>query len=74
MRDPQMTGYGPHATPGVTPEDVITVLTRAPGCDGGGGTLGHPLVYLRMEGDEVTCPYCSRTFRLKDGAADDGHH
>lgn len=74
MRDPQMTGYAPHATEGVTPQEIITVLTRAPGCDGGGGSLGHPLVYLRMEEDQVTCPYCSRTFRLKDGVADDGHH
>lgn len=33
------------------------------GCDGGGGSLGHPLVYLSFEmGDEVDCYYCSRRF------------
>lgn len=32
-------------------------------CNGGGGALGHPLVYLRFEGDEfVDCYYCSRRF------------
>jgi uncharacterized Zn-finger protein len=37
------------------------------GCDGGGGggggALGHPLVYLRFEGNpSVDCYYCSRRF------------
>ena len=34
-------------------------------CDGGGGTLGHPKIYLDM-GDEteITCPYCSKLFVL----------
>ena len=33
------------------------------GCDGGGGALGHPLVYLTFDtGDEVDCYYCSRRF------------
>ena len=33
------------------------------GCDGGGGSLGHPLVYLRFEGKPVVdCYYCSRRF------------
>jgi len=74
MRDPQMTGYAPKKTEGVTPDDVIMVDARVVGCDGGGGALGHPLVYLRIEAGQVTCPYCSRTYRLKDGAGDDGHH
>ncbi len=33
------------------------------GCDGGGGALGHPLVYLRFEGKPIVdCYYCSRRF------------
>ena len=42
-------------------------------CDGSGGALGHPRVYLEM-GDEnfVECPYCDRRFVLRDGAK--GHH
>lgn len=32
-------------------------------CDGGGGPLGHPLIYLNLgkEG-KVVCPYCSKFF------------
>jgi uncharacterized Zn-finger protein len=79
MRDPQMTGYGPHPVAGVTPEDVTLVESRSVSCDGGKASPnsvsgGHPLIWMRIEHDEVTCPYCSRTYRLKDGAGDDGHH
>ncbi|WP_376097625.1 zinc-finger domain-containing protein [Roseomonas sp. CCTCC AB2023176] len=75
MRDPGRTGYAPNLVPGVTAEEKITVTTRHVGCDGGGGALGHPLIYLRLEGEEITCPYCSRTFVLAPGAgADDNHH
>lgn len=74
MRDPQMTGYTPNLTPGVTPEDILPARTRAVACDGGGGAMGHPLVMLRIEDTQVTCPYCSRTFRLTENAGnDDGH-
>jgi uncharacterized Zn-finger protein len=32
-------------------------------CDGGGGALGHPKVYLELDHNgEITCPYCSRKF------------
>ena len=74
MRDRQMTGYTPNLTPGVTPEDILPAHARAVACDGGGGALGHPLVMLRIEDTQVTCPYCSRTYRLVDGVGhDDGH-
>ena len=40
-------------------------------CDGGGGALGHPKVYLEMGADdEVTCGYCGRRFVLIGGKAD----
>jgi uncharacterized Zn-finger protein len=57
--------------PALAPEIVDTDLTRV-ACDGGGGALGHPKVYLEM-GDEnfVECPYCDKRFVLKPGA---GHH
>jgi uncharacterized Zn-finger protein len=47
-----------------------TVSVDAPEvtCDGGGGALGHPKVYLHIDhdkGDSITCPYCSRMFVLK---------
>jgi len=49
----------------VTPTEIIEVkpTEETAGCDGGGGALGHPLVYLRFEGKpSVDCYYCSRRF------------
>lgn len=41
------------------------------GCDGGGGPLGHPLIYLRFGGKpEVDCYYCSRRFMRKPERAE----
>jgi uncharacterized Zn-finger protein len=74
MRDARQTGYTPVQLPGVTPEEMITVESRTVGCDGGGGALGHPLVYLRIEDRQVTCPYCSRTYVLAEGAGDGDNH
>ena len=35
-------------------------------CDGGGGALGHPLVYYSFNGqDTVECGYCDRVFVKK---------
>lgn len=32
-------------------------------CDGGGGPLGHPVVYYSFDGqDKVECLYCDRVF------------
>lgn len=32
-------------------------------CDGGGGLLGHPVVFLNLGNEgRVVCPYCSRCF------------
>ncbi|MEC8727473.1 MAG: zinc-finger domain-containing protein [Candidatus Puniceispirillales bacterium] len=33
-------------------------------CDGGGGALGHPRVWLTLDEDtrQVRCPYCSRLY------------
>lgn len=49
--------------------EVIEVDDTRVSCDGGGGALGHPRVYLEM-GDEdfVECPYCDRRFVLRPGA------
>ncbi len=48
------------------PTETIEVDSEIVACDGGGGPLGHPLVYLNMEGKgEIECPYCSRRFVLK---------
>jgi len=53
------------------PPEVIEVHDHRVACDGGGGALGHPLVYLEL-GDKpyVECLYCDRRFV----AAADAHH
>lgn len=57
------------SAPRPQPTETIEVDAPTVGCDGGGGPLGHPKVYLRI-GDEgaIVCPYCSRRFVLKQGA------
>ena len=54
--------------PDTTPiADQITVTSRRIACDGGGGALGHPRVWLNLgEEGRITCPYCSRLFVLAD--------
>jgi uncharacterized Zn-finger protein len=51
--------------PFVDPPEVVPVRTRRVACDGVGGALGHPRVYLEMGEDIfVECPYCDRRFVL----------
>ena len=55
------------------PREIVKVdeTETTAGCDGGGGALGHPLVYLRFDGkSRVDCYYCSRSF-VKPSAATD---
>ena len=45
------------------PPEVIPVHVRRIACDGVGGALGHPRVWLEMGGESfVECPYCDRRF------------
>ncbi len=49
--------------------ETIYVDEEIVACDGGGGALGHPRVFLNMEGHgHVVCPYCGRDFILSAGA------
>ncbi|MBS0409079.1 MAG: zinc-finger domain-containing protein [Proteobacteria bacterium] len=61
------------ATPGAADAlpapEVITVRSRRVACDGVGGALGHPRVWLEMgEADFVECLYCDRRFVLAHGS------
>jgi len=56
------------------PPETITVEAAVVGCDGGGGALGHPLVYLNLGADGcVDCPYCGRRYVLKEGVKPGSH-
>lgn len=63
------TEVSPNAVP---PPEVIAVRSRRVACEGVGGALGHPRVWLEM-GDEafVECGYCDRRFVL--AADSEGH-
>ena len=56
------------------PETIRTKSVRV-ACDGSGAVpaaLGHPRVYLHIDGDlgYVDCGYCDRRFVLEGGPAD----
>ncbi|MFI5002991.1 MAG: zinc-finger domain-containing protein [Reyranellales bacterium] len=56
------------------PFETIIVDTDRVACDGGGGALGHPKVYLNLgEEGRVECPYCSRLYVLREGAKPHAH-
>jgi uncharacterized Zn-finger protein len=55
------------------PIEIIDVDSETVACDGGEGPLGHPRVFLNMEGTgQIDCPYCSRRFVLGDAATPGG--
>lgn len=59
----------------IEPPETIEVETHDVACDGGGGALGHPKVFLSLAKDgRVECPYCDRLFVLKEGAGGGGGH
>ena len=43
--------------------EIIEIDDMVAACNGGGGPLGHPRVYLNLApAGRVECPYCSRQF------------
>lgn len=57
-----------------TAVETIQADTRTVACDGGGGRLGHPRVFLYIEDKSVVCPYCSRLFVLNPEAGHASGH
>ncbi len=51
--------------------EVIIINGHKTSCDGGGGALGHPIVWYDMvEDDVVECKYCDRRFVRKGSPLD----
>jgi uncharacterized Zn-finger protein len=47
----------------VGPFETIYIDQMVAACNGGGGPLGHPRVYLNLApAGRAECPYCSRLF------------
>ncbi len=62
------------STPPAPPEVIEVTRTRI-ACDGGGGVMGHPRVWLQIapEVGAVDCGYCDRRYVLKLGAGPEDH-
>jgi uncharacterized Zn-finger protein len=58
------------------PFETIYIDEMVAACNGGGGPLGHPRVYLNLAPlGRIECPYCSRLFvnrAIGEGAAQAG--
>ena len=69
QKRPEPAPAEPALTPDLPPPpEVIVVRSGRVACDGVGGALGHPRVYLEMgEATFVECPYCDRRFVLPGG-------
>lgn len=46
----------------VAEEPVTDVESRVVSCDGGGGALGHPKVYINLVNKELTSDHTNVTF------------
>ncbi|XP_030065677.1 NADH dehydrogenase [ubiquinone] iron-sulfur protein 6, mitochondrial [Microcaecilia unicolor] len=51
----------------IAEQPVTEVSSRVISCDGGGGALGHPKVYINLDKDTKTgtCGYCGLQFKQK---------
>ncbi len=54
----------------MAPFETIYIDEMVAACNGGGGPLGHPRVYLNLApAGKTECPYCSRLFVNREMAA-----
>jgi uncharacterized Zn-finger protein len=69
QKRPEPAPAQPALTPVAPAPEVIVVRSGRVACDGVGGALGHPRVWLEMgEATFVECPYCDRRFVLPQGS------
>lgn len=62
----------PKAAPAMAAPETVTVTSHRIACDGVGGALGHPRVWLEMgAAGWVDCPYCDRRFVAATGPGDE---
>ena len=72
LNKPKPAAAPPTETLALAAPEIVAVRSRRIACDGVGGALGHPRVWLEMgEADFVECLYCDRRFVLAGGAS--GH-
>jgi uncharacterized Zn-finger protein len=62
----------------MVPFEIVEIDAMVTSCNGSGGALGHPRVYLNLApSGRVECPYCSKVFVnphvAQPGAGEAGH-
>ena len=71
QRRPEPTPARPALAVDLPAAETIVVRSGRVACDGVGGALGHPRVWLEMgEAAFVECPYCDRRFVLATDAGE----
>ena len=56
-------------SPDIKNKELQVVSSSNVVCDGGGGALGHPKIYLDMGKEtKIICPYCSKLFVLENNS------
>lgn len=45
--------------------NIVYVDHRKVKCEDLSHGIGHPLIYLEIKESQITCPYCSKIFKLK---------
>lgn len=69
-RDPKSPSPDYELNANRAPPEIVVVPGRKVSCNGGGGALGHPIVWYEMGDDDfVECKYCDRRFVLEDKSA-----
>jgi uncharacterized Zn-finger protein len=57
------SALNPRESQAMQPFETVYVETDVVACNGSGGALGHPKVYLNLSAEgKIECPYCSRLF------------
>ena len=55
--------------PMIEEQKIIITKNKKEKCEGLGGALGHPLVYLKLDHThQAECPYCGVIFKHADHA------
>lgn len=63
-------------TAGPATGETLETSSLTVACDGGGGPLGHPQVFLTIKPEvgSIVCPYCSRHYVATAQARAGGGH
>jgi uncharacterized Zn-finger protein len=49
------------------PVEILETGSKTVVCDGGGGPLGHPRIFLQIGNDNrIECPYCGRVYKYRN--------